>query len=205
MWPLSKGSLSSEERDALPDSDFVFPDKDKSKRRYPINDEAHARDALARVTANGTAEEKAKVRAAVQKRYPAIKMSKTEIVAPLLKTEREGIFMLPLIVPGREDAHGHIFSKEETAQIAHQAIRVYAGEPAERGPNIGHGGRNADAPLIESFLMPADVTVDGQLVPEGTFVQTFKVEDPLLKQEIENQEIDAGSWEGEGFLDEIAA
>lgn len=57
--------LTSDERDKLPTSDFVFP-KD---RRYPIHDEAHARDALAR--SSGKPEESA-VRAAVRRRFPDI-------------------------------------------------------------------------------------------------------------------------------------
>lgn len=57
--------LTSEERDKLPDTAFVFP-KDRS---YPIHDASHARDALARSA--GKPEEKA-VRAAVRKRYPGI-------------------------------------------------------------------------------------------------------------------------------------
>lgn len=40
--------------------------------RYPIHDENHARNALARVAQHGTPEEKAKVQAAVHRRYPDI-------------------------------------------------------------------------------------------------------------------------------------
>lgn len=40
--------------------------------RYPINDPAHARNALARVSQHGTSEEKAKVRAKVHAKYPGI-------------------------------------------------------------------------------------------------------------------------------------
>lgn len=40
--------------------------------RYPIHDVAHARNALARVSQNGTPEEKAKVKAAVHRKYPSI-------------------------------------------------------------------------------------------------------------------------------------
>ena len=57
--------LTPEERDKLPSSDFVFP----ATRRYPIHDENHARDALAR--SSGKPEE-GKVRAAVKRRYPDI-------------------------------------------------------------------------------------------------------------------------------------
>lgn len=41
-------------------------------RRYPINDLAHARNALARVSQHGTPSEKAQVKAAVRKKYPSI-------------------------------------------------------------------------------------------------------------------------------------
>ncbi len=58
------GVLTSEERNSLKDSDFAL-----SGRRYPIADENHARDALAR--ASGKPEE-AEVRAAVHRRYPNI-------------------------------------------------------------------------------------------------------------------------------------
>jgi len=40
--------------------------------RYPIHDESHARNALARVSQNGTPAEKAKVKAAVSKKFPSI-------------------------------------------------------------------------------------------------------------------------------------
>jgi hypothetical protein len=45
----------------------------KKKRKYPIHDKAHARNALARVAQHGTAAEKKQVRAAVTKRYPSLK------------------------------------------------------------------------------------------------------------------------------------
>lgn len=49
-------------------STFAIP----GERKYPIPDASHARNALARVAANGTAAEKAKVRAAVKKKFPGI-------------------------------------------------------------------------------------------------------------------------------------
>ena len=59
--------LSTKQRNALPDSVFALPD-----RRYPIQDESHARNALARVAQHGTPEEKKKVRAAVRRKFPEI-------------------------------------------------------------------------------------------------------------------------------------
>lgn len=67
---FEKAKLDAKGRDALPGSAFALPD-----RRYPIHDESHARNALARVAENGTSEEKAKVRAAVKSRYPDIEVT----------------------------------------------------------------------------------------------------------------------------------
>ncbi len=64
---LEKKRLKYKERQALGDSAFALPG-----RRYPIHDASHARNALARVAQNGSPEEKAKVRAAVRRRYPDI-------------------------------------------------------------------------------------------------------------------------------------
>jgi hypothetical protein len=63
--------LSYRERQSLPSRLFVFP----KERRYPIPDRAHARNALARVAQHGTPAEKAKVRRAVRRRFPDIKVS----------------------------------------------------------------------------------------------------------------------------------
>lgn len=59
--------LTSKSRNSLPSSDFALPG-----RRYPIEDKAHARNALARIAQHGTAAEKARVRAAVHRKYPGI-------------------------------------------------------------------------------------------------------------------------------------
>jgi hypothetical protein len=64
--------ITSKMRDALPRSQFAIP----SKRAYPIPDKAHAVDALARVEANGTPQEKAQVRAAVRRKFPDLPSSK---------------------------------------------------------------------------------------------------------------------------------
>lgn len=69
---LAEAKLTAKQRKKLPKSDFAEPEKDA----YPIEDKAHARDALSRVSANGTAAEKSEVRDAVADKYPDIKQSK---------------------------------------------------------------------------------------------------------------------------------
>jgi hypothetical protein len=72
-----KGKLSASERQSMPRSDFALPGKGEGPKgagsgSYPIPDENHARNALARVAQHGSAEEKARVRAAVRRKYPDI-------------------------------------------------------------------------------------------------------------------------------------
>lgn len=63
--------LTTKERKALPPSDFALPG-----RNYPIENAAHARDALARVAQNGTATEIAAVHRAVRAKYPHMVLAK---------------------------------------------------------------------------------------------------------------------------------
>jgi hypothetical protein len=60
--------LASRGRKRMRSSSFAIP----SKRKYPINDIRHARNALARVAQHGSAKEKAQVRRAVKRKYPSI-------------------------------------------------------------------------------------------------------------------------------------
>ena len=60
--------LTTAKRNKLPSRSFVF----KGSRKYPIEDKAHARNALARVAQHGSPSEKAKVRAAVHRKFPSI-------------------------------------------------------------------------------------------------------------------------------------
>jgi len=59
--------LTAEQRNRLPEKDFAGPD-----RSYPVSDESHARNALARVSQFGTPSLKARVRAKVRAKYPGM-------------------------------------------------------------------------------------------------------------------------------------
>jgi hypothetical protein len=69
--------LTSRGRKQIKPSNFAIPasQSDTGAAKYPIQDAAHARNALSRVAQNGTPAEKAKVRAAVARKYPGIEQS----------------------------------------------------------------------------------------------------------------------------------
>ena len=66
--------LTAKDRKKLSKRSFALP----GKRKYPIPDKAHARNALARVAQNGTEQEQKKVKAAVRKRFPSIGKKKSK-------------------------------------------------------------------------------------------------------------------------------
>lgn len=59
--------LTAKSRRKIKGSNFALPG-----RRYPIHDASHARNALSRVSQHGSSSEKARVRAAVKRKYPGI-------------------------------------------------------------------------------------------------------------------------------------
>ena len=59
--------LTTKGRNQIAGKNFALPG-----RRYPIEDASHARNALSRVSQNGSPAEKAKVRAKVAAKYPGI-------------------------------------------------------------------------------------------------------------------------------------
>ena len=63
--------LTAATRKKIPSGKFALPG-----RRYPIEDEAHARNALARVSEDGTPAEKAAVRRKVGRSYPNLKQER---------------------------------------------------------------------------------------------------------------------------------
>lgn len=77
------GILDKEKRESLPKTQFAVPRAmaeragdevpPGEKGAYPIPDLAHARNALARVSQHGTAEERRAVRTKVYARYPGLK------------------------------------------------------------------------------------------------------------------------------------
>ena len=80
---MREDKLSYKERQGLPKGDFALPGKGsgpegKQGGSYPIPDESHARNALARVSQHGTSSEKAQVKAAVEKKFPGIKVSEAK-------------------------------------------------------------------------------------------------------------------------------
>jgi hypothetical protein len=66
--------LTAKGRKQIKKKNFAIPEK----RKYPIHDKSHARNALSRVSQHGSPSEKRRVRAAVHKKYPSLKKSSSK-------------------------------------------------------------------------------------------------------------------------------
>lgn len=177
--------LSTKARNALPSSAFVFP-KDK---RYPIHDESHARNALAR--ASGKPEE-AKVRAAVHRRYPNIGKAEFESVVDLIKAESQHLVYGVVLTPGLEDSQGDTVDAVEVEKAAHKWMEEY------RTHDVQHDGVEALVVPVESFIVPDDMEIAGVPVTKGAWVVGARVNDPATWAQIEKQEITGFSIGGTG-------
>ena len=81
---LVKRKLRMADRRKIPRGDFAIPEKAPGSGSYPLNDEAHARNALARASGKPV---EARVRAAVRRKYPNIDVAKMSPGVPAFATE----------------------------------------------------------------------------------------------------------------------
>ncbi len=70
--------LTTKQRKSMPKTSFALPGKGKGAQgkgagSYPIPDEAHARNALARASQFASSAEKATIKAKVKAKFPGIK------------------------------------------------------------------------------------------------------------------------------------
>ena len=98
--------LSYENRKKMKKSSFALPSKrEGGKGGYPINDAAHARNALARVSQHGSESEKKTVRAKVHAKFPAIgQMHGGGIVSS------DGVYEMKkgeIVIPAHQGLTGH--------------------------------------------------------------------------------------------------
>lgn len=130
--PLMEGVLSYEQRKKLPKASFAIPPD-----RYPIHDEAHARNALARVSQHGTPEEQKKVRAAVKKRYPNIEISEAVLSSKQRENLPKSAFAIP---PDRYPIHDLAHARNALARVAQHGTeeekRKVRAAVKRRYPNI---------------------------------------------------------------------
>jgi len=129
--------LTSKQREKLPAKDFAI---DGAERRYPIHDIAHARNALARVSAFGTPKEKAVVRRAVYNRYPELRNEVGTKMAT--KKKEKGTKQKPVLTISRfESEHeAEDYADNMTTRLGEDKYSVFKPK-GTKGVTLLHGVR----------------------------------------------------------------
>jgi len=181
-------TLTAASRKALPDSAFALPG-----RRYPIHDEAHARNAMSRVMQHGNPEEQGKVRAAVRRRYPNIGKDEFYLTADVWKDDARHIVYGVVLEPDLVDSQGDTVNAAEVEKAAHR----YLSE--SRMTDTRHDEQKAAVDVIESYVAPHDMVVAGSPVRKGAWVMGCKVKDMDLWDQIVKKELTGYSIGGRGI------
>jgi hypothetical protein len=128
-------------------------------------------------------------------------MEKAEVAytCPLRKSDVEGKFYGVVLEPGLEDSQGDIFAPAEIEKACHGFMRDYSLSKAEHSPDVQHSGRDAGADLIENYIAPMDMVLGGEPVTKSSWVQAWQIDDPLVKQEVDEGKLTGLSLEGLGF------
>ena len=144
-YALAEKDLNAAERRALPDSDFALPGKGKGPEgkqagSYPIPDKSHARLALAMVAKHGSAAEKAKVRAAVEKKFPGIKIEEGKDTPDQVKA----VIAYDRARKGTDDAtYDSLHGKKKQAKKERDYAKWQRDKGAEDAQKSGHPWEHA--------------------------------------------------------------
>ena len=188
--------LTTEQRNALPDSDFaLIQEKDGKKiRRFPINDEAHVRNALARLPQAKDISEEEKKSALAKILKKAKELNMTELLkkyekAEEVKVEEPKKEEVKIEEPKAEEAQvtpepAQVVPpaevKLEPAQVAEQPVEVKIEETTEVKAEVVTEEKKEK--IVEVKFTQAEV--DAKLAEKDTEITNLKTELDSKNQEI---------------------
>jgi len=120
-----------------------------------------------------------------------------ELVTGIIKINLEKQIVTGIVLePDVEDAQGDMVSEEEIEKAAHGFLvksRVIGKNHVER----------AKADVVESYIAPMDLIINGQRVRKGSWVMSVKIHDLKLWEEVKEGEITGFSIGAVGVRHEI--
>jgi hypothetical protein len=112
------------------------------------------------------------------------------------KREDQRIVLGVALVPDVEDAQGDIINAEEIAQGAHDFMANYGAQRTHMG--IMHKATTNKVVILESYIAPVDLYVNGKTIVEGSWVVKIKVNDGQIWKKVKNGQFQAFSIGGTG-------
>jgi DNA adenine methylase len=97
-----------------------------------------------------------------------------------------------VLEPDLPDSQGDIVSVDEIQKASDEFMRDYL------QPDVQHSGRDAGAQLVENYIAPADFTLGDEPITKGSWVQAYRIDDPVVKEEVRTGKLTGLSLEGTG-------
>ena len=153
--------MTAQQRKGLDKGQFAIPEKAPGSGSYPIPDEAHARNALARVAQHGSPEEQARVKKAVKRKFPNIGDTDT-------KESKTGVWTIREAMKDHSEAGFADMSPAEQRNHMTSTHGVGEDSPSLRKPVTraakhasDHAANDNDA---DDAKESADLVIDGDFV-----------------------------------------
>lgn len=121
-----------------------------------------------------------------------VKGEDVSIEVPIWKSATEGKVYGVVLEPDLEDSQGDKVTAEEIEKACHK----YMAESQKA--DVQHNEQQAGAQLIENYIAPQDLLVEGQSVTKGAWVQAWQITDPLVKRQVEEGKLTGFSIGGAG-------
>lgn len=90
-----------------------------------------------------------------------------------------------VLVPGQKDADGDVFDAETIRKMCYDFNTQY-GNAGYRHVTLL---KDTEATLLESYCLPAEMTIGDQTYPEGTWMARMAIKDGKLRKEIKEGKI----------------
>jgi len=186
--------LTAKTRNSLGEGDFALPG-----RRYPIHDEAHARNALARVAQHGDSGEKSRVRSAVHARFPDIQ-EKAASMSDLIVGSVSRADFADFEAAYADEAVQELLPKcaHVNSVLAKIAMRLRPDEVAKVASTDRHN-------VVQVRPTRYGYMVKWAAAPDGTKPQEKEVSAPQAQQALPPEVLQAADEQGVGTVTDVQA
>jgi hypothetical protein len=112
-----------------------------------------------------------------------VKVEPVEREVRIFKDETRHLVYGVALEPDLEDSQGDTVGADEIEKAAHNYM-----EHSQRA-DVQHDEHPANVALVENFIAPEDLQIEGQHVTKGSWVQVWKVHDAEVWADIQSGDI----------------
>ncbi len=139
----------------------------------------------------------------VEKSVPKRSKSNVNLYVPLAKAEEDEQIVVGVVLqPETTDAQGEIYSESVVKKASHKFLTDY-NKITELG--LMHKSFRQDFELLESYIAPQDLVINGSPIKKGSWVIAVKVLDPEVWELVKKGAITGFSIGGLALVENLDA